>query len=160
MQDLHRRSKDEDKKALHRLAILCLVLLLILVVTLLVVSCGGGSTGTAATDPGAPARAASTEKDGSSDMNGFEAYKKDGGLLVDVREPDEFAAGHVPGAVNKPLSSIAKWAPDLANKETPLYLYCRSGARSGMAIQQLKSLGYKHLTNLGGVSDYPGQLEK
>lgn len=76
-------------------------------------------------------------------------------LFIDVREPNEFRAGHIEGAINLPPSEImngAKQLKDIA-KDTPLILYCRSGSRSNASIQILKSLGYTNLAN-GINADY------
>lgn len=68
--------------------------------------------------------------------------------IIDVREPGEFAGGHVERALNIPLSSIAgnKQLQQLA-KEEPLIVYCRSGARSAAALDYLKQQGFTSLTN-------------
>lgn len=74
-----------------------------------------------------------------------------GAWVVDVRTPQEFAQGHVPGAVNLPLQEIAAWA-DRLPKDKPVYLYCRSGNRSRQAAEFLKKKGYTNLYNVvGGV---------
>ncbi|GGN04308.1 hypothetical protein GCM10007092_18510 [Thermus composti] len=74
-----------------------------------------------------------------------------GALVVDVRMPEEFAQGHVPGAVNLPLEEVARWAESLP-KDKPVYLYCRSGNRSQKAAEYLKGKGYTNLYNVeGGV---------
>ncbi|MFX7862343.1 rhodanese-like domain-containing protein, partial [Acinetobacter baumannii] len=68
-----------------------------------------------------------------------------------MRTPQEFAQGHVPGAVNLPLQEIAAWANKLP-KDKPVYLYCRSGNRSRQAAEVLKKKGYTNLFNVeGGV---------
>ena len=77
-------------------------------------------------------------------------------VLADVREPDEFAAGHIPGAVNVPLSTIA--AVDLAH-DRPLFLYCLRGTRSRRAAGILKRMGYTRVKSIGGISGYKGELE-
>ena len=83
--------------------------------------------------------------------------RQPGAVLVDVRRPDEFAAGHLPGAVN-----IEVTAPDFGprvetlDKTKPTYVYCRSGARSAVAATQLKVAGFGHVFNLGGgILDWP-----
>lgn len=68
--------------------------------------------------------------------------------LVDVRSPAEYASGHVEGAVNLPLDRLTQDAPALLpNKSAPLVLYCVSGARSEMALQWLKQMGYAQVNN-------------
>ncbi|WP_038057408.1 rhodanese-like domain-containing protein [Thermus amyloliquefaciens] len=74
-----------------------------------------------------------------------------GAVVVDVRTPQEFASGHVPGALNLPVEAIAQWGDSLP-KDKPVYLYCRSGNRSRQAAEYLKKKGYTNLYNLeGGV---------
>ena len=86
--------------------------------------------------------------------------RQPGAVLLDVRRPDEFAQGHLPGAVNMEVT-----APDFAqrvaalDKTAPTYVYCRSGARSAKAAEQLAQAGFAHVTNmLGGVLDWPEPL--
>jgi len=83
-----------------------------------------------------------------------------GAVLLDVREPDEYAAGHIPGSVNLPLSSISAASKRVPKKDTPLFVYCLSGNRSGSAIGALKSMGYTNLTNIGGIRGWRGEIEK
>jgi len=70
-------------------------------------------------------------------------------IFIDVREPEEFARGHVNGAINIPPASIMQGAKALQNtpKDTELVLYCVSGSRSNASINILKQLGYTHLIN-------------
>ncbi|MDQ5972769.1 MAG: phage shock protein [Patescibacteria group bacterium] len=70
-------------------------------------------------------------------------------LIIDVREPSEFAASHVTDAINIPLQDIARGATELAttSKDTPLIVYCRSGGRSSVALQMLKQQGFTNVTN-------------
>lgn len=81
-------------------------------------------------------------------------------LLIDVRTNEEYRAGHIPGSRNLPmdrLSDIVRMVPD---KETRLFAYCLSGNRSRIACAQLKLLGYSNATNIGGITQWPGDLEK
>ena len=89
-----------------------------------------------------------------------EGLRQPGAVLVDVRRPDEFAAGHLPGAVNLEVT-----APDFGqrvaalDKTKPTYVYCRSGARSAKAADQLTTAGFAQVSNLlGGVLDWPDAL--
>lgn len=88
------------------------------------------------------------------------AIRQPGAVLLDVRRPDEFAAGHLPAALNLDVT-----APDFAprsaqlDKTRPTYVYCRSGARSAKAAEQLAQAGFAHVSNLlGGVLDWPAPL--
>ena len=76
------------------------------------------------------------------------------GVWIDVRSPEEFNEGHLQGAVNVPheqiASQIARISPD---KNAPVNLYCRSGRRAEVALQELKKLGYTNVTNHGGYQD-------
>ena len=73
------------------------------------------------------------------------------GVVIDVCEPGEFAAGHVGGARNIPLGELeSKLAGAVKNKALPLILVCQSGARSGRAVAIAKKLGYEQAQSLGG----------
>ncbi len=82
-------------------------------------------------------------------------------LLVDVREPDEFAAGHLPGAINLPRGVLefriharpamaCDASPALAPADRPLLLYCLSGGRSALAADSLRQLGFSAVASLAG----------
>ena len=74
-------------------------------------------------------------------------------LLIDVRTPKEFAAGHLKGAINIPDGNSALLQKNGAKKDTPLYLYCRSGRRVKAAVKNLKKEGYTCLYDFGGIKD-------
>jgi rhodanese-related sulfurtransferase len=77
-------------------------------------------------------------------------------VVVDVREPDEYAAGHLPRAVNVPrgvLEFRAGGIPELANPNAKVLLYCRSGGRSALAAQALQRLGYTNVFSMSGGYD-------
>ena len=81
-------------------------------------------------------------------------------ILLDVRRADEFAAGHIPGAVNLPNEQIGKAEiSSLPDKNQTIYIYCRSGNRSKQAADKLLALGYTNLIEFGGILDYTGELE-
>lgn len=70
-------------------------------------------------------------------------------FLLDVREPDEYAAGHIDGATLIPLGSLQSRAAELP-KDRPIVVYCRSGRRSAEAVSQLHALGFDTAVNLTG----------
>jgi rhodanese-related sulfurtransferase len=72
-------------------------------------------------------------------------------VVIDVSEPEEFAAGHVVGAKNVPLGQLEQNLPQaVKNKALPVILICASGARSGRAVAIAKKLGYEQAQSLGG----------
>ena len=72
-------------------------------------------------------------------------------LMVDVRDPGEFGAGHILGAKNLPLSGIASGAELAAKrKDRPLIVYCDTGNRAAKAVAALKTQGYSKVLNLSG----------
>ena len=83
-------------------------------------------------------------------------------ILLDVRRPDEFAAGHIPGAVLFTNELMTKDDAEklLQNKEQRIYVYCRSGRRSKEASQKLVDYGYSNVIEIGGILDYSGVIEK
>lgn len=96
---------------------------------------------------------------GGPDINDAvaEARATDSAVLIDVRTPDEFAEGHIEGAVNIPLDRIghARVAPTTA---APLFVYCASGARSDRACRELARRGYTAARNIGGIGRWRGPV--
>lgn len=82
-----------------------------------------------------------------------------GSVLLDVREPDEYADGHIPGSRNLPLSSLDTVEILVPDRNTPLFVYCFSGARSAQAALRLKAKGYRQVENIGGIRGYRGPKE-
>ena len=74
------------------------------------------------------------------------------GQLIDVRTSEEYAAGHIDGSINLSLQDIQAGKYPTAAKDKPIYIYCRSGNRSGQAKTLLKSSGYKNITDLGAIA--------
>jgi rhodanese-related sulfurtransferase len=70
-------------------------------------------------------------------------------LVLDVRSPEEFKEGHVPGAVNVPYDQIATRLSEVP-KDKDVVLYCRSGRRAGIAAEVLQANGYTRLSHLEG----------
>lgn len=82
---------------------------------------------------------------------------KQGAKLIDVRTVAEYMGGRLTDSSNVPLDAFGDIENTL-DKDQPVLLYCRSGARSGMAAQYLQQLGYD-ATNIGGISQYPACIE-
>jgi phage shock protein E len=76
---------------------------------------------------------------------------KHGGQLVDVRTSGEFSSGHAKGAKNVPLQSLQVNATVGGDKSKPVYVYCHSGARAGVAKTLLTKAGYGDVRNIGGL---------
>ena len=95
------------------------------------------------------------------DINqGVQEYKNAAGaVLLDVRTPQEYREGHIPGSQNMPLQQLDKVEEVTENKDTVLYVYCRSGARSRQAVSLLKHVGYTNVHNIGGIAAYSGKVE-
>ncbi|KAA9026268.1 rhodanese-like domain-containing protein [Niallia endozanthoxylica] len=86
-----------------------------------------------------------------------EGYRK--AQLIDVREPNEYEAGHILGARNIPLSQLKMRMKEL-RPDKPVYLYCQSGSRSARAAQFLYKKGYKDLSHLqGGFKKWTGRIK-
>ena len=95
------------------------------------------------------------------DINqGVQEYKNAAGaVLLDVRTPQEYREGHIPGSQNVPLQQLDKVEEVTENKDTVLYVYCRSGARSRQAVSLLMHMGYTNVHNIGGIAAYSGKVE-
>ena len=83
-----------------------------------------------------------------------------GAILLDVRTPQEYREGHIPDSKNIPLQAIDKVADLAENKDTVLYVYCYSGARSRQAVSHLQYMGYTNVQNIGGIAAYSGKVER
>jgi len=93
--------------------------------------------------------------------NGIKEYSQiSGAVLLDVRTYQEYRSGHIPGSQNVPLQAIDRVEERLENKDTPLYVYCQSGARSRQAARILKQMGYSNVNNIGGIAAYYGKVER
>jgi rhodanese-related sulfurtransferase len=82
-------------------------------------------------------------------------------VVIDVRTPKEFAAGHIEGAINIEHGNIAQEiAKSGATKDDKVILYCQSGRRSGIALETLKNLGFSKAENAGGLEQARKTLQK
>lgn len=81
-------------------------------------------------------------------------------VLLDVREPDEYAAAHIPGSTLLPLGDISEKATSvIPDKSTPIVVYCRSGRRSALGAEELVGLGYTTVYDMGGILNWPYETE-
>ena len=85
--------------------------------------------------------------------------QESGYVILDVRRPDEFAAGHIPNAINIANESIGTdEIPELPDKNQLIMVYCRSGRRSKEASEKLVKLGYTNIVEFGGILDWKGEI--
>lgn len=86
-------------------------------------------------------------------MDIVEKIKETNAQLIDVRTVMEYRSGHAEGAVNVELDKIISGNCDEIEKSRPIYVYCRSGSRSGYAKMALEQMGYGDVNDLGGLHD-------
>jgi rhodanese-related sulfurtransferase len=87
--------------------------------------------------------------------------KDDGHVIVDVRRDDEYAQGHIPGAILIPNESIEYEQPEeLPDYDQVILVYCRTGRRSKEAAQKLADMGYSQVYEFGGIEDWDGEIER
>ncbi|MDR3756835.1 MULTISPECIES: rhodanese-like domain-containing protein [Enterocloster] len=83
-----------------------------------------------------------------------------GVTIVDVRRPDEYAAQHIPGAINVPNEDISSDPPAaLPDMDAVLLVHCRTGIRSKAASDKLIQMGYQNVYDFGGIVDWPYETE-
>lgn len=78
--------------------------------------------------------------------------------IIDVRTPEEYQGGHLPGAINIPVDNLANEIRE--DLDQVIVVYCQSGRRSKAASEILEDLGYQVVLDGGGISSYKGQVEK
>ncbi len=84
----------------------------------------------------------------------------DGHVIVDVRREDEYAEGHIPGAILIPNESIETEPPaELPDFDQIILVYCRTGRRSKEASQKLADMGYSNVYEFGGITEWTGEIE-
>ena len=82
-------------------------------------------------------------------------------IIIDARTTEEFAAGHIEGAILIPEYEIANRAEkELPDKDALILVYCRSGRRSKIASEELVKLGYTNVKEFGGIIDWPYEIVK
>lgn len=88
-----------------------------------------------------------------TDLDVFAAELADGAFVIDVREFDEYAAGHVPGALSLPLSALGAALGELP-VDRPVYVICASGNRSAWAAEHLAGFGLDAVSVVGGTAGW------
>lgn len=79
-----------------------------------------------------------------------------GTLLIDVREPDEYRQGHIPGAINIPRGMLEfriSGEPALQNLERPIVVYCKTSGRAALSVVALQAMGFRAVASLAGGFD-------
>ena len=80
-------------------------------------------------------------------------------IILDVREENEFAQGHIPGAILLPHGQIEELAPTvLPDRNALILVYCRSGRRSKIAAEALANMGYRNVKEFGGIVDWKYEI--
>ena len=82
----------------------------------------------------------------------------EGAVLIDVRSEEEYGQGHIPGSINIPLNDIERVLQECPEKDTPIFVHCLTGSRSGQAFSFLKRSGYTKVENIGGIAGYQGEV--
>jgi len=106
-------------------------------------ACGAGGSGAGTPSTEATAAAGASANDVATLVAAPDV------LLLDVRRPDEFTAGHVEGALNIPLGETARMIEAIGARDRPVVLHCRTGNRSGQALNELRAAGFTRLANGG-----------
>ena len=138
-------------------------LIFLIALCMLLVSCGedtdisiiGGADGPTAITVGKQSMYINiTPDDAKKIMDSGEDY-----VLLDVREKDEYDAGHIPGAILIPHGEISERAENvIVNKDVQILVYCRSGRRSKIASESLLELGYTNIKEFGGIIDWQYEI--
>ena len=96
---------------------------------------------------------ASADSTPKAEQSAVQAQKAKG-IWIDVRSAEEFNSGHLQNAVNIPHDQIIEGIKAVSSdKNAPINLYCRSGRRAEIALNELKKAGYTNVTNHGGYDD-------
>lgn len=107
----------------------------------------------------------SSEKTSFNNITSEEANKRLGSekgiILLDVRTKEEYDTGHIKGSMLIPVDNLKAEADNkLKDKNSPIFVYCRSGNRSVTAAKILTNLGYTNVYNLGGINNWPYEVVK
>lgn len=80
------------------------------------------------------------------------AMVENGATLLDVRTPEEYAQGHVEGAVNIPVQVLPQRLAELGETSKPIVVYCQMGGRAASAAEILRRAGFQKILNLGSIN--------
>ena len=96
------------------------------------------------------------------DLNkGYEEFKAtQGAVLLDVRNKNEYQIVRLPGSINLPLNQLKGVRNIVPHVDTPVFVYCVTGARAGKAVKRLTKMGYTDCRNIGGLNGFRGEVEK
>ena len=118
-------------------------------------SSGGTASAASAQSSTAPQAYTQIDQEAAKEM----MARDDAHVILDVRRPDEFAAGHIPGAICLPNESITTVQPaELPDLDQIILIYCRSGNRSKQAAEKLAALGYANVYEFGGIMEWTGEI--
>jgi len=138
---------------MQRKTVLAVAILAALGVAALV-GCMASSRSSVSTSASSAAYRQISQQDAQAMMQSESGY-----VIVDVRRADEFASGHIPGAINIPNESIDKTQPaELPDLDQLIMVYCRSGRRSKQAAEKLADMGYTNIVEFGGINTWPGEV--
>ena len=126
-------------------------------------ACGGGDTGVIDTTPettlDSVTESASTYEQITAEEAKILMDTEKDYIIIDARTKEEYAQGHIEGAILIPEYEIADCAEnELPDKKQLILVYCRSGRRSKIASQALADLGYTNVREFGGIIDWPYEI--
>lgn len=161
MSKSNRKKQQNAKNSGQRyLVLLAIILIVVIAIVGVIIVSSGSDDGEA--DNETAANVADTGNEGlPSDpvlispnqyMDDF-GLNSEGHLLIDVRTPQEFDSGHIPGAININVEELASRLAEIPDDE-PIVVYCRSGNRSSQAARILDGAGYQGIYDLGGIIDW------
>lgn len=79
-------------------------------------------------------------------------------VMLDVRTPSEYSTGHIKGSVNIPVAEIERVKDIITDANAKVFVYCLSGGRSKTACKYMVDNGYNNVTNIGGITQWDGEL--
>lgn len=132
-------------------------ILVVLFALFALAACSNDAVNEEATDADDAAEVGATYE--TIDLDDIEAYVAEGYIIADVREIDEYESGHIPGAINAPLSALQNGDFSALDPDEKYIIICRSGNRSVTASEILTEEGF-HVVNVSeGMSTWPGEVE-